>query len=150
MAELNEEGLEAAQTVSSYPNSTTQDVIEAYFENAKVDTKRRLHPVDRDAHLEGHTLKFVVGGVEGYLTMNAFPDGQLGEVFIHGVGKQGSTVTGLMDLVAILISVALQYGVPLLQITKFMKGMKFEPRDEYYDSIPDYIGNYLEDRYAPH
>lgn len=159
MSDLNEAGLSAAEatilnglpggpTTRELKQAMARQVIEAYFEHAEIDTKQRLHPTDRSKHLAGHTIKFVVGGVEGYITTNTFPDGSLGEIFLHGVGKEGSTVTGLMDLVAILISVALQYGVPLTQITKFMKGMNFEPKDEYYSSIPDYIGNYLEDRYA--
>lgn len=161
MVDLNEAGLSAAEAVlinqiGSLPPGTTREdtpriareTIESYFEHAEIGTKRRLHPTDRSKYLSGHTVKFVVGGVEGYITMNDFHDGRPGEIFLHGIGKAGSTVTGLMDLVAILISVALQYGVPLPQLTKFMVGMDFEPRDEEYSSIPDFIGRYLEERYG--
>lgn len=157
MADLNEAGLSAAEAyVMNMPHNrgptissqVAREVLEAYFEHAEIDTKERLHPTDRSKHISGHTVKFVVGGIEGYITMNDFHDGRPGEIFLHGVGKAGSTVTGLMDLVAILLSVSLQYGVPLQQMTKFMKGMNFEPRDENYSSIPDFIGRYLEERYG--
>jgi hypothetical protein len=153
VTELNEAGLQAAAAEMGDDDGEgyhdrAAGVIQAYFEHAEVDTKKRLHPTDRSKHLSGHTVKFVVGGVEGYLTMNDFYDGSPGEIFLHGIGKEGSTVSGLLDLVAILISVALQYGVPLKQITKFMKGMNFEPKDEYFTSIPDLLANYLEERYG--
>lgn len=160
MTKLNEAGLSAAREALNRGNPGSRHiseggdmdwaeaVVEAYFEQAEIDTKERLHPTDRSKHLEGYTTKFIVGGVEGYITLNDFHDGRLGEIFLHGVGKEGSTVTGLMDLVAILISVSLQYGVPLPQLTKFMKGMNFEPKDRDYSSIPDYIGHYLEGRYG--
>lgn len=156
MADLNEAGLSAAEAalmnnVTLYRDTApkvAKAVIESYFEHAEVDTRQRLHPTDRSKYLSGHTAKFIVGGFEGYITMNDFPDGRPGEIFLHGIGKDGTLATGLMDLVAVLISIALQYGVPLHQITKFMVGMDFEPKDEQYSSIPDFLGRYLEERYG--
>lgn len=164
MAKLNEAGLSAAEAYvmnmrhsrgTGISSQVAREILESYFEHAEVDTKKRLHPEGRHEHLEGWTHKFVVGNVEGYITTNSFPDGSPGEVFLHGIGKQGSTVMGLMDLVAILISVALQYGVPLKQITKFMIGMDFEPKgttDNWTipeaSSLPDYIARYLEEQYG--
>src|SRR5205807_477249 len=58
------------------------------------------------------THKFTVGDQEGYLTIGLYDDGRPGEVFIK-VSKQGSTVSGLMDTIALLTSMSLQYGVPL-------------------------------------
>ena len=69
---------------------------------------RRKLPDERQAI----THKFRVGEQEGYMTVGLFDDGTPGEVFIN-VNKQGSTVSGLMDTVAMLTSYALQYGVPL-------------------------------------
>ncbi|OYN90068.1 vitamin B12-dependent ribonucleotide reductase [Parenemella sanctibonifatiensis] len=72
------------------------------------------------------TTSFSVGGAEGYLTSGSYPDDGLGEVFLK-LGKQGSTLAGVMDAFSIAMSVALQYGVPLeTYVSKFMN-MKFEP-----------------------
>ena len=58
------------------------------------------------------TVSFTVGGAEGYMTAGSYPDDGLGEVFLK-LGKQGSTLAGVMDAFSIAISIALQYGVPL-------------------------------------
>ena len=56
--------------------------------------------------------KFEIAGHKGYLTVGMFEDGQPGELFIQ-MNKEGSTIGGLMDTVATLTSISLQYGVPL-------------------------------------
>ncbi|HNO40667.1 MAG TPA: vitamin B12-dependent ribonucleotide reductase, partial [Marmoricola sp.] len=58
------------------------------------------------------TTSFTVGGAEGYMTSGAHDDGELGEVFLK-LGKQGSTLAGVMDAFSIAVSIGLQYGVPL-------------------------------------
>jgi len=130
-----------------------QEIITAYFE--AVEPRNRLREPHDTGVIQGTIHKFEIGGVEGYIISNCYPDGRLGEIFLQGVGKEGSTVTGLMNLVAILISVALQYGVPLEQMTRFMRGMDFEPKGMTTDpeipqatSLPDYIARYLEARYG--
>ncbi|GAA2026467.1 vitamin B12-dependent ribonucleotide reductase [Pseudokineococcus marinus] len=72
------------------------------------------------------TTSFAVGGAEGYLTAGSYPDGGLGEVFLK-LGKQGSTLAGVMDAFSIAISVALQYGVPLETYVEKFTNMRFEP-----------------------
>ena len=74
----------------------------------------------------GRTHSFAVGGADGYLTTGEYPDGRLGEVFFK-LGKQGSTLAGVMDAFAISISIALQYGVPLSTYVEKFTNMKFEP-----------------------
>jgi ribonucleoside-diphosphate reductase alpha chain len=72
------------------------------------------------------TISFSVGGAEGYMTAGSYPDDGLGEVFLK-LGKQGSTLAGVMDAFSIAISIALQYGVPLeAYVSKFVN-MRFEP-----------------------
>lgn len=61
----------------------------------------------RGAHLE--TYKFTIAGLSGYLTTGELQDGSLGEVFVR-VSKQGSTLSGIMDGLAMSVSVGLQYG----------------------------------------
>jgi ribonucleoside-diphosphate reductase alpha chain len=58
------------------------------------------------------TVSFTVGGAEGYLTAGSYPDDGLGEIFVK-LGKQGSTLSGVMDAFSMSISVGLQYGIPL-------------------------------------
>jgi ribonucleoside-diphosphate reductase alpha chain len=72
------------------------------------------------------THKFDIMGHEGYITVGLFEDGTPGEVFIT-MAKQGSTIGGLMDTIATLISLNLQYGVPLDAIVRKFEHMRFEP-----------------------
>ncbi len=72
------------------------------------------------------THKFDISGHEGYITVGLFEDSTPGEVFIT-MAKQGSTIGGLMDTIATLISLNLQYGVPLDAIVRKFEHMRFEP-----------------------
>jgi ribonucleoside-diphosphate reductase alpha chain len=72
------------------------------------------------------TVSFTVGGAEGYLTAGSYPDNGLGEIFVK-LGKQGSTLSGVMDAFSMSISVGLQYGIPLeFYVSKF-SNLRFEP-----------------------
>ena len=91
------------------------------------------------------TTSFTVGGAEGYLTAGSYPDDGLGEVFLK-LGKQGSTLAGVMDAFSMAISISLQYGVPLETYVSKFTNMKFEPAGLTDDpdvrmaqSIMDYI-----------
>jgi ribonucleoside-diphosphate reductase alpha chain len=91
------------------------------------------------------TTRFTVGGAEGYMTAGSYPDDGLGEVFLK-LGKQGSTLAGMMDAFSIAISIALQYGVPLEQYVEKFTNMRFEPAGLTDDpdvrmsaSIMDYV-----------
>ncbi|OIV35689.1 ribonucleoside-diphosphate reductase, adenosylcobalamin-dependent [Mangrovactinospora gilvigrisea] len=103
-------------------------------------TRRRL-PKGRP----GITTSFTVGGAEGYMTANSYPDDGLGEVFLK-MSKQGSTLAGMMDAFSIAVSVGLQYGVPLETYVSKFTNMRFEPAGLTDDqdvrmaqSIVDYI-----------
>jgi ribonucleoside-diphosphate reductase alpha chain len=72
------------------------------------------------------TISFTVAGAEGYLTAGSYPDDGLGEIFVK-LGKQGSTLAGVMDAFSMSISVGLQYGIPLeFYVSKF-SNLRFEP-----------------------
>ncbi|GAA1396524.1 vitamin B12-dependent ribonucleotide reductase [Luteococcus peritonei] len=93
----------------------------------------------------GRTTSFTVGGAEGYMTSSEYANGELGEVFLK-LGKQGSTLAGVMDAFSIAISIALQYGVPLETYVQKFTNQKFEPAGMTDDpdiriaqSIMDYI-----------
>ena len=72
------------------------------------------------------TTSFTVGGAEGYMTSGAHDDGELGEVFLK-LGKQGSTLAGVMDAFSIAVSIGLQYGVPLQSYVSKFTNLRFEP-----------------------
>src|SRR5699024_2337228 len=72
------------------------------------------------------TTSFTVGGAEGYLTAGSYPDNGLGEVFLK-LGKQGSTLAGVMDAFSIAVSIGLQYGVPLETYVEKFTNLRFEP-----------------------
>ncbi|WP_353081871.1 vitamin B12-dependent ribonucleotide reductase [Tessaracoccus lapidicaptus] len=72
------------------------------------------------------TTSFSVSGAEGYMTSSAYEDGRIGEVFLK-LGKQGSTLAGVMDAFSIAVSIGLQYGVPLESFVQKFTNLKFEP-----------------------
>src|SRR4051794_342966 len=91
------------------------------------------------------TTSFSVAGAEGYMTAGMYEDGSLGEVFLK-LGKQGSTLAGVMDAFSIGISIALQHGVPLETYIQKFTNMRFEPAGMTDDpdiriaqSVMDYI-----------
>ena len=83
---------------------------------------RRRLPDERRAV----THKFQVAGHEGYITVGLYHDGQPGEIFLK-MAKEGSTVSGLMDSLATMTSIALQYGVPLRDLVNKFAHSRFEP-----------------------
>jgi ribonucleoside-diphosphate reductase alpha chain len=113
-------------------------------------TRKRL-PKSRPSR----TTSFSVGGAEGYITAGSYPDNGLGEVFLK-LGKQGSTLAGIMDAFSIAISIALQYGVPLETYVQKFTNMRFEPSGMTDDpdvrmaqSVVDYIFRRLALDYLP-
>ncbi|MGJ9414127.1 vitamin B12-dependent ribonucleotide reductase [Aeromicrobium sp. CF4.19] len=91
------------------------------------------------------TTSFSVGGAEGYMTSGAHDNGDLGEIFLK-LGKQGSTLSGVMDAFSIAVSIGLQYGVPLETYVSKFTNLQFEPSGLTDDSdvrmsksIMDYV-----------
>ena len=144
-----------------------------YRDNCKVgqplsDAKAKSADVEEAVVVEGRpvrkrlpksrpsiTTSFSVAGAEGYMTAGSYPDGGLGEVFLK-LGKQGSTLAGVMDAFSIAISIALQYGVPLEAFVSKFVNMKFEPAGLTDDpdvrmsqSIMDYVFRRLALDYLP-
>jgi ribonucleoside-diphosphate reductase alpha chain len=99
------------------------------------------------------THKFSIGGHEGYITVGLYEDGAPGEIFIT-MAKEGSVVSGLVDSVATLTSIALQYGVPLNVLCNKFAHTRFEPSGftnnpqiPIAKSIMDYIFRWLQSRF---
>ena len=93
--------------------------------------------------------KFEIAGHEGYITVGLFEDGQPGELFIQ-MSKEGSTIGGLMDTIATLTSISLQYGVPLESLVRKFAYQRFEPSGftknpdiRNATSITDYVFRWL-------
>ncbi len=110
---------------------------------------RRRLPDERRAI----THKFQVAGHEGYITVGLYPDGKPGEIFLK-MYKEGSTVSGLMDTLATMTSIALQYGVPLHDLVNKFAHVRFEPAGftgnseiPIAKSIVDYVFRWLGSRF---
>ncbi len=137
---------DAADKAAADSDATTKVVEKIVY----APTRKRL-PKSRVSR----TTSFTVGGAEGYMTSGAHEDGQLGEVFLK-LGKQGSTLAGVMDAFSIAVSIGLQYGVPLETYVSKFSNLRFEPAGLTDDpdvrmsqSIMDYIFRRLALDYLP-
>ena len=117
---------------------------------ARPRAERRRMPRER----QSITHKFSIGGHEGYITAGMYEDGTVGEIFLTDIGKEGSTLRGMMNSFATAISIALQYGVPLETLVQKFAYMRFEPEGitqnpeiPFAKSMPDYIMRWLASRF---
>jgi len=106
------------------------------------------------AERQSITHKFSIAGHEGYITAGMYEDGTVGEIFLTDIGKEGSTLRGLLNSFATAISIALQYGVPLETLVQKFSYMRFEPEGitqnpeiPFAKSMPDYIMRWLASRF---
>jgi ribonucleoside-diphosphate reductase alpha chain len=117
---------------------------------AEVGPRRKRMPRER----QSITHKFSIAGHEGYITAGMYEDGTVGEIFLTDIGKEGSTLRGMMNSFATAISIALQYGVPLETLVQKFSYMRFEPEGitgnpeiPFAKSMPDYIMRWLASRF---
>jgi ribonucleoside-diphosphate reductase alpha chain len=175
-----------SKTINMPKDTTADEIASAYTEGWKLglkavaiyrDASKRMQPVSTHKHKDTKlateqapprpyrrrlpdtrksiTHKFSVANHEGYLTVGLYDDGQPGELFIT-MAKEGSTVGGLMDVVGTCVSMALQYGVPLITLVDKFRHARFEPsgmtgnRDiPFATSIIDYIFSWLGCQFIP-
>jgi ribonucleoside-diphosphate reductase alpha chain len=137
--------LSASKASSSTATKTEKTVVEYRPVRKRLPKKR-----------PSQTVSFTVGGAEGYLHAGSYPDDGLGEIFVK-LGKQGSTLAGVMDAFSMSISVGLQYGIPLeFYISKFMNlrfepaGMTDDPDVRIATSVLDYLFRRLALDYLPY
>ena len=171
-----------SKTVNLPEDASVDDITQAYVEGWKLglkslavyrDASKRTQPLNagRDAakvvsldaarpvrhklddERKAITHKFSIAGHEGYLTVGLYDDGQPGEIFLR-VAKEGSTVSGLMDTIATMTSIALQYGVPLKALVDKFSHTRFEPSGftnnpeiPIAKSVTDYVFRYLGNRF---
>ena len=144
--------------VDGTPNAgaIARDEVDAIVDAAVVKAldeagpRRKRMPRER----ESITHKFSIGGHEGYITAGKYEDGSVGEIFLTDIGKEGSTLRGMMNSFATAISIALQYGVPLETLVQKFSYMRFEPEGitsnpeiPFAKSMPDYIMRWLASRF---
>ncbi|MEU5692693.1 vitamin B12-dependent ribonucleotide reductase [Actinosynnema sp. NPDC020468] len=135
----------ASATSSASSETKTETVVEYRPVRKRLPKKR-----------PSQTVSFTVGGAEGYLHAGSYPDDGLGEIFVK-LGKQGSTLAGVMDAFSMSISVGLQYGIPLeFYVSKF-QNLRFEPAGMTDDpdvriatSVLDYLFRRLALDYLPY
>ena len=172
-----------SKTVNLPEDASVEDVEAAYTEGWRLglkalavyrDGSKRTQPLnsgkeeeEKVAHLdeyrprrrkladerEAFTHKFSIAGHEGYLTVGSYEDGSPGEIFLR-MAKEGSTISGLMDTIATMTSIALQYGVPLKALVDKFSHTRFEPSGftnnreiPIAKSVTDYVFRYLGNRY---
>ncbi|HEX5711984.1 MAG TPA: vitamin B12-dependent ribonucleotide reductase [Solirubrobacterales bacterium] len=127
-----------------------QEEKQAEAEVAMAEPVRKRMPQER----ESITHKFNIAGHEGYITAGKYDDGSVGEIFLTDIGKEGSTMRGLLNAFATSISLGLQYGVPLEDFVRKFSYMRFDPEGmtqnpeiPFAKSMPDYIMRWLASRF---
>jgi ribonucleoside-diphosphate reductase alpha chain len=132
--------------------AAVEALVEAAVSKALAEAGPRRKRMPRER--QSITHKFSIGGHEGYITAGMYEDGSVGEIFLTDIGKEGSTLRGMMNSYATAISIALQYGVPLETLVQKFSYMRFEPEGitgnpeiPFAKSMPDYIMRWLASRF---
>jgi ribonucleoside-diphosphate reductase alpha chain len=142
--------LSAAKKDEKKPEAAAAAVIEPVQRELFARAQREKMPYERASV----THKFSVSGHEGYITVGMYEDGRPGEVFIK-MAKEGSTLSGIMDGLALTISLGLQYGVPLKVFVDKLLNTRFEPSGitanpniRFVSSVLDYIARWMGGRFV--
>jgi ribonucleoside-diphosphate reductase alpha chain len=143
------DGSKTAQALRTDAGDKATGEVEAAVEADPAPARRKM-PRER----ESITHKFSIAGHEGYITAGKYEDGSVGEIFLTDIGKEGSTLRGMMNAFATAISIGLQYGVPLETFVKKFSYMRFDPEGitknpeiPFAKSMPDYIMRWLASRF---
>jgi ribonucleoside-diphosphate reductase alpha chain len=138
---------EDKEVLSAHKAETPEQITEQLI--AMAPKVRREIPRVRNSK----TIEFKVAGSKGFITVGEFEDGTPGELWLK-IAKQGSTLAGVMDALAISVSYGLQYGVPLKSYVHALTNMSFAPAGITDDpeiktatSIVDYIFKKLAKQY---
>ncbi|WP_354699127.1 Vitamin B12-dependent ribonucleotide reductase [Paraconexibacter sp. AEG42_29] len=149
-AEEIAEAVEGLYTQEQVDELVAEATVRATLAEAGAKATRKRMPRER----QSITHKFSIGGHEGYITAGMYDDGSVGEIFLTDVGKEGSTLRGMMNSFATAVSIALQYGVPLDTLVSKFAYMRFEPEGitqnpeiPFAKSMPDYIMRWLASRF---
>jgi ribonucleoside-diphosphate reductase alpha chain len=152
---LYRDGCKASQplAVKEPPKEELTPSLVSLTSMASVPVTAVPHRDKLPSDINGWRHKLLIDGYKGYVIVNEYPDGRPGEVFLK-LGKPGSTVSGLIDGFTQLLSIALQYGVPLPKLissfvdTRFdPSGITVHPRIRFTTSLYDYLFKVLDDHY---
>ncbi len=139
------DGSKRTQPLNAGKDQAPDNVIEL--------AERRAVRIKLPDERQAVTHKFSIAGHEGYVTVGLYEDGQPGELFLK-MAKEGSTVSGLMDTIGIMSSMALQYGVPLKALVDKFSHTRFEPAGftnnpeiPMAKSVTDYVFRFLGNRF---
>jgi ribonucleoside-diphosphate reductase alpha chain len=145
-------GLYSDEQVKALVAAEIDEAVAAAVAKAKAEAGPARHRMPRER--QSITHKFSIGGHEGYITAGQYEDGTVGEIFLTDIGKEGSTMRGMMNSFATAISISLQYGVPLETLVRKFAYMRFEPEGittnpeiPFAKSMPDYIMRWLASRF---
>jgi len=152
------DGSKTAQALrtDAQQGATAPEDLDALIEQAEDRARAEVGPRRKRMPRERQSLthKFSIGGHEGYITAGMYEDGSVGEIFLTDIGKEGSTLRGMMNSFATAISISLQYGVPLETLVRKFSHMRFEPEGitgnpeiPFAKSMPDYIMRWLASRF---
>ncbi len=143
---------EAQQQQGAKSPEDVDAIVDAAVSKALAEAGPRRKRMPRER--QSITHKFSIGGHEGYITAGMYEDGTVGEIFLTDIGKEGSTLRGMMNSFATAISISLQYGVPLETLVRKFSYMRFEPEGitsnpeiPFAKSMPDYIMRWLASRF---
>ena len=145
------DGSKTAQALKTDGGTKTADEARGRGGVEPARAVRHRMPTER----QSLTHKFSIAGHEGYITAGEYEDGTVGEIFLTDIGKEGSTIKGMMNAFATAISIGLQYGVPLETFVRKFAYVRFEPEGitrnpeiPFAKSMPDYIMRWLASRYG--
>jgi ribonucleoside-diphosphate reductase alpha chain len=152
------DGSKTAQALRTDAQKGVQEPvdIDALLEQARTEARAEVGPQRKRMPVERQSIthKFSIAGHEGYITAGMYGDGSVGEIFLTDIGKEGSTLRGMMNSFATAISISLQYGVPLETLVQKFSYMRFEPEGitqnpeiPFAKSMPDYIMRWLASRF---
>jgi ribonucleoside-diphosphate reductase alpha chain len=139
------------KAVSVYRDKSkmSQPVVNLLAGKGMLDDEKMRERLPDDTNARKHRVK--IGSAKMYIIPSFYPDGRLGEIFINGLGMEGSTLSGMMDALLTAVSIGLQYGVPLEVYAEKFIGTSFPPKGFTSDkkipsctSLPDYVFRYLD------
>lgn len=99
----------------------------------------------------GRTHPAQIDDIKIYTTVNRDENGRISEIYIT-TDREGTTIMGLLNSLSKTISVMLQYHIPAANISKMLRGQKYEPYGfvqrhpniKYVHSISDLISKIID------
>jgi len=153
----SDDSLKRAKNVEQLASGSAPHVNEERSPQRVLTTRERL-PDERASYTKAFKLRYHRSNGDSdvmrfYFTASTYEDGRVGEVFIKA-DKTGSLARGALDIVAVLISLLLQHGVPLEDVVSKLKGTRFPPASFTGDgNVPncssplDLLARWLEHRF---